>query len=258
MELKDELSAIYLRTMFELVAQRPFEHLHWGYWRDVEKVPERFAEAQAAYAERLVSLVPGDAHHIVDVGCGLGGIARALTAAGRRVIAITPDAHHAALLADSQLEVREGRFEDLSPERSDCVLFAESLSFFPDSDALIERTKRWLGPNGYLLAAELMSEATHAALAGSGELLHDEDITDDVRFTVEVLQHRLDRYVSPYRRGLLATLAAHDPRLSETVARVLGDTPNVALRRLMAGEIVEADMLADRRYRVMLIRYPQK
>lgn len=252
----DELTAIYLRTMFDMVAQKPFEHLHWGDWRDVPRDPARFAAAQEAYADRLAALVPTDAHHIVDVGCGLGGIARKLIAANKRVCAITPEASHADLLERAGLAVRRGRFEDLEPaERGDCVLFAESLSFFPDIDALVERSRRWLRPNGYLLAAELMTDATHTALAASGELLHDEDVTDDVRFTVDVLRDRLDRYVKPYRRGLLDTLAAHDPALSEAVARALRETPNAALRQLLAGEIVEADMLADRSYRLMLIRY---
>lgn len=251
-----ELTDIYLRMMFDMVAQAPFEHLHWGLWDGVPEQPDNFTAAQCAYADHLVRLIPEEVRRVADVGCGLGGIARQIAATDREVIAITPRADHAAAIGGHGFEVRHGRFEALKPEPVDLLLFAESLAFF-DADEMLRCAADWLPEGGFLLAADLITNATADTVRAAGTVLHDEDVTELTRYTVEVLQHRFDRYVRPYHRGLMDTLEALDPELGATVERTLGNVPNRALRSLFAGRPAEEDLLAERRYRVLLIAHAQ-
>ena len=256
MELNTHLSEIYLRTMFDMVAQRPFEHLHWGLWEDLPEAVDSLAAAQQAYADRLVALIPQDVAYVVDVGCGLGGIARQVVDTGRAVLAITPrpDHHEALSAATDAFETRLGRFEDLSPEQpADLLLFAESFSFF-DVNTVWRHIDHWLRPGGSLLIAELMTQDTVDQLRSRCTVEHDEDITKKVAFTTQVLQHHLDRHVRPYHRGLIEALRAVDATLAKRVEETLHTLPNAALRSLFAGRVVEDDMLRDRRYRFMRVR----
>ncbi|HHH27883.1 MAG TPA: class I SAM-dependent methyltransferase, partial [Polyangiaceae bacterium] len=133
MSKSETLVELFLHLTFNLVADDAFDHLHWGLWRDLPEDPRRFGEARQAYADELVSWVPREATRVLDVGCGLGGIARMLAERGHQVTAITPRADHHQRLVEHPvdgLDVRCTRFEDLhaSDGPFDLVLFGESFN----------------------------------------------------------------------------------------------------------------------------------
>jgi len=260
------LSELYLRFTFDLVAREAFEHLHWGYFRDVPRDPRALPAAQQAFAELLVSLVPANAHAIADVGCGLGGISRMLVARGAKVTAISPRADHCAAIERAgiaDLEVRCARFEDLAPAGDrDLLVFAESLNFFVHQDAeraqasvdaLAERCRAWLAPGGGLLLCDLVAPPLAAALERAPGFAVREciDVTDDVAFTAEALQGLVDRYVRPYHELVLDVAGQSDPALRTALERTFASVDNVSLRALLhEGRMIEHDMLDGRRYKV--------
>lgn len=264
------LSDLYLRFAFDIVARDAFGHLHWGHWRDVPRDARFLPEAQASFAQLLLDIVPSAARRVMDVGCGLGGIARMLVKSGRSVTAVSPRADHCARIqaaAEPGITVHCGRFEDLEPRGDhDLLLFAESLAFFvrqapaeaPASVAIwAARAAAHLRAGGHVLAADLVSEPLARAIeATPGFVLRQQlDVTDEVRFTVEALQRMVDGYVRPYQELLLDVLDQRNAALRVEVERALAEVDHVPLRRLFAGRMIEQEMLVDRRYRVFLLQH---
>lgn len=253
MPTPDDLQARYLRLTFDLVAYDAFDHLHWGLWRDVPKEPRRFAEAQQAYADELVSWVPSEGARVLDVGCGLGGIAKILADRGHQVTALTPRAdHHERLVAHptERLDLRLGRFEQVDDGPFDVILFGESFNFFAaDVPATLDRCASLLSPRGQVLIAELLAPETEAALARSPfTIANERDVTEDVAFTVDALQALFERYVRPYRDLQAAALRAVDRDLAERVDQALANVPNRAVASLFRGRVAEKEMLDRARY----------
>ncbi len=261
MSTPDDLQELYLRVTFDLVAYEAFDHLHWGLWRDVPKEPRRFAEARQAYADELVSWISTERSRVLDVGCGLGGVAKMLADRGHRVTALTPRAdHHQRLVAHpvNGLEPRLARFEELEGGTFDLILFGESFNFFAhDVPGTLARVASLLAPGGQLLVAELFAPATSVALERAGwSTVRTHDVTDEVAFTVDALQAACDRYLRPYRDLHDAALRAVDGDLAAKVTEALADVPNRAVASLLRGHVVEEDMLTHARYLFCLLEPP--
>ena len=146
----DVFGELYLRFMFDVIARRAGDHLHWGLWSGLPAGGEHFPAARERFAEHLLSHVPETVRSVIDVGCGLGGIAKSLGEQGRSVLAVSPRADHCALMSEAafhNVEVRCESFETLAAEPADLLLFAESLNFFArDIGAMLDRCRAILRP----------------------------------------------------------------------------------------------------------------
>ncbi|MEL6342693.1 MAG: class I SAM-dependent methyltransferase [Myxococcota bacterium] len=247
------LTTLYLDFMFDLVAREPLEPLHWGYWED--DTPD-LAAAQQRYTEMLLALLPAAVRTAWDVGCGLGAMLPPLLQKGIQVEGLTPRKDHAALLLARGLPVTTARFEDCEiDEPVDLLLFAESWNFFEaDLDAHLERCHHALRPGGWILAADLFSDASRQGLADRFEIQMEQDVSAAVAPTPAALEARLKRWTGGYDRLLRQTLAVLDPDLSAQVEERLANVPNDALRMVFDGQAVEEQMLSDRAYRFILAR----
>jgi SAM-dependent methyltransferase len=263
--LKERLRDLYLCFTFDLVAREPFDHLHFGLWRDVPHDPLRFAEAQQAYADAVVALIGPEHKRVLDVGCGLGSIARQLAERGHEVVAISPRADHVAQLRavdGVRFEVHCARFEDLEPQGPvDLVLFAESFNFLAAQPSavtpLLDRCAHWLDPRGQVLVADWLSAPVVDALAGDPRFAprHQSDITAEVAFTFDALQQRFERVAKPYHELLMGVLEATDPELATRARQRLASVPNQALRGVFEGSLGDRATARDRRYLMMLLEH---
>lgn len=97
---------------------------------------------------------------VLDVGCGIGDNARALSALGCRVAAISPDANHGRYVAaDPRIEFVQTRFEDFTADRRfDLVLMSESQNYF-DAGEGFRRARALLEPDGHLLVSGMFRRA---------------------------------------------------------------------------------------------------
>jgi SAM-dependent methyltransferase len=105
-------------------------------------------------AELVHAAVPAGAD-VLDLGCGVGRIARPLAALGHRVVGVDESPAMLALLPDG-IEAAHSRIEDLDlPGRFGGVLLASHLVNTPDAEArtaLLGAAARHLAPGGVLVA----------------------------------------------------------------------------------------------------------
>ena len=258
MSEREQLDALYARFTFDMVAREAFEHLHFGLWRGIPHAPQNLERAQQAYADAIVALIPAATGRVLDVGCGLGSIARMLAERGMEVIAVSPvEAHCQAIAraAPERITVRNARFEALEPDTEvDLVLCAESFNFLVDGpedlEPFLERCTRWLGEHGSLLVADFLTDPVAAALETPAGYRSTgcQDVTDEILYSLDVLQERFARHARPYGELLLGVVETLDRRLYQDLTALLDEAPNEAIRSLLSGSLADRQMAEKRRY----------
>lgn len=187
------------------------ENLHYGYWPGLEVNAANVGAAQAAYTDKLFTLLPDGPLRILDIGGGAGETAKKLLALGHSVDIVIPS----ALLAERcranapAATIHEMIFEDFDTDRRfDLCLFSESFQYIP-IDIALEKASRLLDAGGQIIIADNFRTRAGATLegnrrkVGSGhgvgaldreldrlglQVLHREDITEAVAPSVEVEQ----------------------------------------------------------------------
>lgn len=153
------------------------ESLHYGYWDRPEVVDpartdlEAFRRAQTRYTETLLDLIPGGVARVLDVGCGVGDVARALVERGYRVTALSPDRAHARFFNgryEGRLEFHNTPFEAFDPRGGawDLMLMSESQSYI-DPDVTFRRARELLRPGGFLLVSGIFRKADTPEFEGN-------------------------------------------------------------------------------------------
>ena len=190
--------------------------LHYGYWtRGEEPTLGGLKEAQEAFTETLLEMIPGNVKKVLDVGCGMGDNARALVSRGFSVTAISPDAEHGKFVAGTKgVTFHRTRFENFENEGEfDLVLMSESQNYF-DRDLGLQKCREVLDGKGYLLISGMFRKETTAewdeinvesefvaAARGVGlELLERIDITAQTTQTLELARNAYLDHVEPAGR----------------------------------------------------------
>lgn len=227
--------------------------LHYGYTDDPRGTIETLdgmRRAQARYTRTLLHWLPRDARRILDVGCGMGDVARAIAATGRRVTAISPDREHGRHFAKRvpRLDFENVRFEDFRTERRfDLILLCESNNYFDPAWAL-DRAAALLRPGGSLLISGMFKRRDHAginsdmcfereyvaAAAGRGfRVARRRDITREVSPTLVFAKRALHEWGMPLARVFGGLWLASSAGI-RTAIRMLGINPARGMDRLLA------------------------
>ncbi len=199
-------------------------YLHYGYWEQAptsndDLTAANMRIAQAAYIKHLAAFIPTAVHHILDVGCGIGGNSVYLAAAGFTVEGLAPDQLQQEKYlynTKSSSTFHLSRFEDFqSSSKYDLLLFSESTQYIAAQD-IAEGAAKLLAPNGYVLMCDMMLlDANYttgiysnchllpklkAAMTKAGfQLVKEEDISARVRPS-------LDLYVFMFKSFGLTTI----------------------------------------------------
>ena len=192
--------------------------LHFGLWNGEEDLSlSNLRVAQARYTENLIALIPDGLGTILDVGCGIGDVARELANRGHAVTAISPDGNHGPYVDAPDNTFHKKRFEELDlDERFDAVLMSESQNYF-DADIGFRQCVSHLRRGGYLIVCGMFKKTGAAAFdqmpnleasyvekaAQYGlSLIDSTDITEQVLPTMKLANRVYRDHVLPAQRIL--------------------------------------------------------
>src|SRR5690625_2597288 len=131
------------------------DYLHWGYWEDGDALDLTGVRAcQERYVDVLMSHIPSDVKTILDVGCGIGAVAKRLQAVGYDVVGMSPDPYQQQLFlerTDNEIPFVLSRFEDWEPDRQfDMILMSESVQYIP-LDPFFTKARAVFWPGGFMI-----------------------------------------------------------------------------------------------------------
>ena len=196
--------------------------LHYGYWEESEKPTEGgnkltlecLREGQQKYTDILIEAIPKNVKRILDVGCGIGDVSRALVKSEYDVTAISPDSNHAKYFEDrlSKLTFLQTKFEDLNIDNKfDLILMSESQNYFPTEIGFRQCTS-FLFPKGYLLVSGMFKKDSNSKITEVPNTIEDYartadkhglvlieniDITQNILPTINLAYESIERYVEP-------------------------------------------------------------
>ena len=196
--------------------------LHYGYWEKSEKPTEggnkltldRLRGAQQKYTDILIDAIPKNVKSILDVGCGIGDVSRALVKSEYDVTAISPDSNHAKYFENylSKLTFLQTKFEDLNIDNKfNLILMSESQNYFPAEIGFRQCTTLLL-PKGYLLVSGMFKKDSGSEIAEIANTIDDYakaaekhglllieniDITQNILPTIDFIHKSMERYVKP-------------------------------------------------------------
>jgi cyclopropane fatty-acyl-phospholipid synthase-like methyltransferase len=157
--------------------------LHYGYFANPPASGEEISLAQIKqamddYAQLLVARVQAN-EHVLDVGCGTGGLLTKLKAKGVHAVGLTPNLRHADHIESfmpGQKVVRSG-FEAATPQLAgapfDAVINSESFQYI-DLHQGMQNVRAMLKPGGRWLVIDYF-RLTTSAKNKSGHMLAEFD-----------------------------------------------------------------------------------
>lgn len=230
-EIGIEIAAICGRHFLKL------EHLHYGYWtKDLEVDLANLRIAQENYVDFLISNIPDGVNSILDVGCGMGQIAKKLIDAGYKVDCVSPSpvlAQQTRDLLGEESKVFECYYEQLQTEnRYDLVLFCESFQYI-DPEKAMKKTLALLDRDGHLLICDVFRVDTKEKSFLSGghnltnffnivseyplSLVKNLDITEETSPNIDIENRIFKEVVGPVTNLLGHLLDSRYPLLSKVL-----------------------------------------
>jgi MPBQ/MSBQ methyltransferase len=192
--------------------------LHWGYFDDPDIAPDTisikaFEDAQLRYAERIAEQLPPTPDRILDVGCGMGGLAGMLSAKGYSLELLSPNARQKKHIGRKypELPFHLCKYEDFSTDKTfGTIINSESIQYIRLEKAM-EISQRLLAPGGRWIIVDYFRLGT-SGRNKSGHLLEDfrrmvtesgwtirleEDITPHVIPTIRLASLYAERFFIP-------------------------------------------------------------
>jgi len=150
-----------LRLYAEMLSN---DMLHYGYFEDVDTEPEKLSfndveNAQIRYAEKLISHMHDKFLPVLDIGCGIGGIANLIHKHGYQVEVLTPNIGQITYVRKHypDLSSHNLKFEDFRTEKKyGTLLNAESFQYI-DMKKAFEKAGEIIAPEGRWIIADYFS-----------------------------------------------------------------------------------------------------
>lgn len=195
------------------------KYFHYGYFKDMDVTVENLPRAQERYVQELLSHIPQGVREIYDVGCGPGGIAKALVQAGYTVTCVDPDPYltqHTYQVTGEKIRPVNGFYEkitDFAPNSTDMVMMPESCQYIDVEKGWIQNAKV-VRPGGHVLICDFfkirpldqpyLSKSGHvltdfiaAAEKHGFELVKKVDITPETSPTMDLYQDMILNKIFP-------------------------------------------------------------
>lgn len=190
--------------------------LHYGLWSDdLELNIRNIGNAQDAYTDLLLATIPSNARSVLDVGCGVGSVAKRLVDLHYDVECLSPSfmLNEEARRNVPGIIVHDSGFEDFVPARKfDVVLFAESFQYV-ESYAALSKAAEMLTASGVIIVCDKFKcEENGKSPIGGGhqyrdylrtcrdlelECIQDIDLTERIAPNFDLLQDFRQRVIEP-------------------------------------------------------------
>lgn len=250
--------------------------LHYGYFEDTETMPEDiaindFENAQAKYCEILLNKITNKDEPILDVGCGMGGLAAFLTQHGCTVDVLTPNEKQIEYIRNKHgnLLYYDTKYEDLVCDRKyGTVINAESLCYINLEKAFL-KTEALLNPEGQWIISDFFSGNNDRTGKKQGiswdgfllkvkehnlELVSQQDITGNILPLLKLLDLYVKRLANPLVDYLENKLLGKRPWLYYITAEY-----RVSAKKKMEKETAKIDpekFIKDQRYMLVVLKKP--
>jgi SAM-dependent methyltransferase len=265
-ELGLVFGAIWGQHLFKI------EDLHYGYWTpDLPVDYFNLGRAQANYSQFLISHLPAGIKTILDVGCGIGTLARNLLNLGYQVDCVSPSpllTQEARKKLKNGCQIFECGYEELeTPNRYDLVLFSESFQYVKMEKAF-PQTLRFLREGGYLLISDFFKTDAKGKSALHGghrlskfyrlisrypfQLIQDLDITNQTAPTLTLYHEMLTQVGLPTRDLLWYLLNNNYPRLARLLQWKYREKIEKLNHKYFSGERDAAHFAIFKSYRHLL------
>ncbi|MCX6283928.1 MAG: class I SAM-dependent methyltransferase [Bacteroidetes bacterium] len=194
------------------------EMLHYGYFENADIEPEKLSfhdveTAQLNYAEKLISHLADKSLPVLDIGCGIGGIANLLSKKGFKVDVLSPNISQLNYVKKKHpgLQAYNVKFEELKADKKyGSLLNAESFQYidiekgFAKADELIIPGGRWvicdyfpIMAGNEKLSGRRFEDFEKLAVEHGWKIIYHEDITKHVLPTLRFVNMYIIRIVNP-------------------------------------------------------------
>ena len=152
------------------------DDLHYGYWTpDLKLDIQNMVHAQENHSNLIISNIPPGVKTILDVGCGVGALAKRLLAKGYQVDCVSPSTlltREARKLTEGKSLIFESTYEGIDTDKKyDLVIFSESYQYINLLKSL-DQTVRFLKDGGYMLICDFFqTDAKGESALGGGHKL---------------------------------------------------------------------------------------
>jgi len=213
--------------------------LHWGYFEDTDVKPDEISlkqvgDAQLRYANYILAQVADKKHPVLDVGCGMGGLADLMLEQSMAVEVLTPNKNQISYISGRHplLTCHRCKFEEFNAaKRYGTIINSESLQYitlddaFQKVDASILPKGRWIITDYFRTNDNEQNRGSHRLddfrqhVSRHGwNILVEKDMTLNVLPTIHFVNLYLDRFLEPvkhygfeklrYKKGWLFYLTA--------------------------------------------------
>jgi MPBQ/MSBQ methyltransferase len=194
--------------------------LHWGYFEDINILPETISlkqveDAQVKYAQNIIAQITDTQHPVLDVGCGMGGLAQLMLNEKLKVEVLTPNKNQIHYINSNfkNLPSHNCKFEQFeSGQKYGTVINSESLQYISLDDAFkkVEEIMlpdgRWiivdyfrLSENGINKSAHLLEDFNRKLEEYNWKKVHEQDITLNVLPTIAFVNMYFNRILLPVK-----------------------------------------------------------
>lgn len=208
--------------------------LHYGYFENTEIESDSISlkdveDAQVKYAQNIIDHITNKDGLILDVGCGMGGLANMLTENDLKAEALTPNKNQIAHIKHKypHIPCYQLRFENYETNKKyGTVINSESFQYIP-LDIAFEKVGKMIEPGGTWIVVDyfrlhgrginissgLLEDFIKKADEDNWEIVYQQDITRNVLPTIKLASMYAERFLLPVKHFAFEKIRFKQPFL---------------------------------------------
>ena len=208
--------------------------LHYGYFSDPTIKPEEISiknieDAQVLYCQKIIDQITHTKDNILDVGCGMGGLAQMMIQNKLNVDVLTPNSNQIAYIRKTYPELKyyNSKFENIdSRNKYKTIVHSESLQYidldsaFEKASSIILENGKWIITDYFRITDEGINKSGHRlkdfrdkAQAHKWKITLESDITENILPTLKYINMYATRFLFPLKHFAFEKLRFKRPKL---------------------------------------------